>query len=46
MRLSWYDSAIDTVTMDIPSLERPHSGHIKKFYNATDINQTVGYLVF
>jgi len=31
MRLSWYDSAIDTVTMDIPPLERPHSGHIKNF---------------
>jgi len=37
MRLSWYDSAIpiNRITKDIPSLERPHSGCIKNFYNAT-----------
>jgi len=29
MRLPWYDSAIDMGTMDIPSLERPHSGCIE-----------------
>jgi len=37
MRLSWYNGAIDMVIMDIPSLERPHSGYIEKFYNAADM---------